>query len=280
MIGIWASQGGSSLNTSISNNVVANLTQTNAVNAVDQTVGILAQSGQYTIQSDSVYNLVANCVTSVSQGTTGEYGSIVGISQQGIGSAVQTISNNLVFNLYSIQTSTSANAIYGISLNGVASTSYRHIANANLVYNLYFPNAATGSLIYGIYIRSGIFLLSNNIVDLGIRYDGSTITGNNTIAGIYGGFNTGGITTAAFPEQFYHNSVAIVGTSVTSGTSYCFIRNNSSSPKDFVDVRNNIFYNNRSGGTANFSIWYDSNSNLSTSTEDWNDYYGAGPVMS
>jgi len=273
MVGIWATEGGLTLNTSISNNTVANLVQTNAVNSVDQAVGILTQSGQYTIQGNSVYNITANSVDAVSQLTTGTFGSVVGISQQGAVNGVQTVSQNTVYNLYTIQTSTSANAIYGIDLGGVLSSGTTHIADRNLVYGLSFPNAATGAQVYGMFLRTGTYFLSNNMVDLGIRTDGTSITGSANIQGITDGESG---SSSSGTQKFYHNSIFIGGTAVVSGAinTYAWRRNNAnSSPKDIVDVRNNIFMNKRantSGTGKHYCIGYDSNNDLNLSTEDYN----------
>ena len=54
---------------------------------------------------------------------------------------------------------------------------------------------------------------------------------------------------ASVQHLFYHNSIYIGGAGVASGTvnTYCYRRfNSNSSPKDEVDMRNNIFVNNRS----------------------------------
>ena len=217
-------------------------------------------------------------MTNVSSGSSGNtlaiQGCIAGISQQSTASGVNTVSNNNVYNLYNISNASgTANLINGIELNG-PSGSTQQIENANYVAGLLNNNSASATTLNGIAIYSGTHLLTNNMVNLGISYGGSSVTASSTIQGIadiQAGSAGNGI------QKFYFNSVYIGGSGVSGGAStYSFKRTNSSSD-DKIDLRNNILVNNRSGGTGyNYNVGLDNSNNLTSSTENYNDCFGNG----
>jgi hypothetical protein len=281
MEGIWVNIGGGIC--SITGNTVGNLTNTNAVNSVDVACGIIAQNGGYNISGNTVYNLAASCATTSAILYVAARGSVVGIANQSVYSnLVQTANNNTVYNLYSTLSSATATRIMGIDLNGTGG-GYTHIADGNLVYNLICPNTNTLAQLTGISLPynaggTGTYILSNNMIRLGLRNDGSSITGSAAITGILD--ESPGSSTVTI--KTYHNSVYIGGSGVASGAinTYAFRRNNTNiSPKNIQDIRNNIFVNNRSNASGtgkNCSLGFDNNNNLGTSTDDYNVYYGTG----
>ncbi len=274
LIGIYipSSPVGATIN--ITNNTIANLTEVGSGGVA----GIITQSnGPVKISGNTIYNLSAQ-YSAVSSTTTGALANIAGISNQSqLSGATDTISNNTVYNLYNFinASSSTPNNINGIELGGWQTSGVTHIADGNLVYGLGINNAATSSALYGVYMRYGTQQVSNNMIDLGIRSNDTSITAAIPIYGIYDGESG----TTTLTEKIYHNSVYIGGIGVTNTAvnTYCYRRTNS----NLVDIRNNIFVNQRSntgGGTTghHYSIGHSFTSTLSTSTEDYNIYYGIG----
>lgn len=170
-----------------------------------------------------------------------------------------TVSKNNIFNLTHLYSGGTATNIAGIYSN--ATTNNAKIEK-NFIYNLSLNSTNTASIIYGVYMNSTAEnIISNNIIRLGFKNDGSAITSGYNINGIY---ESVGNNTIAF------NSVYIGGTisSGSTGNTYSFYRGASNARQ----YKNNIFVNLRNGGTLgrHCAIYIGSLSNLNC---DYNIYY-------
>lgn len=202
--------------------------------------GSTAGSGTYSVTNNTIINLTTdNGNTSQGNGQLGNVGIAI------TNGASNVISGNVIGNLSNTNTlSTSVNQ-GGIS---VAVASNGTIFN-NTIYGLSNTGVSTSttapSQVYGIFIRggTGTLTVNNNMISLG-----SGQTANTAFSGVvlYGGGGTIGL-------RMYYNTINITG-SVTAGnqSSFCFYRGgyNGFATTWSVDLRNNIFNNDRTGGTG------------------------------
>src|SRR2546430_3223210 len=163
----------------------------------------------------------------------------------GNATAASTISQNTVHSLSNTVTGGSAGAIYGIDL---TLPTQANVIERNLVHSINIDSTLIGYQIWGIVMRgSGNATFQNNMVRLGLRPDGSSITTGFSIIGIRD--------IAGATSSYYHNSVYVGGTGVASvSNTFAF---NSSAVTNTRNYQDNIFYNarsNTSGSIANVAI--------------------------
>jgi hypothetical protein len=185
---------------------------------------------------------------------------------------IQTISGNTIYNLSATTTADVANAVAGIIVNNST-----YVIEKNRIYSLSnsAPGTTTTPIISGIIVQNVVATstVKNNFISVG-----AGVTTNTNIFGILNNV------TSAAPINIYFNSVYVTGTSA-SKNSVAFYRGTetmSGAVSTAVDIRNNIFYNFRSGGTgSNFAIgsyattgWTSDynvlKSTLSTTIATWN----------
>ncbi|NVO10048.1 MAG: Ig-like domain-containing protein [Bacteroidales bacterium] len=228
----------------ISNNTISNLICNGVASSAQsgQTLGIKANAGSgadFTIiNKNTIKNLYqkdGNVGTTVSA-------SIVGIIQQSTNGS-STISENQIFNLENVH-ATSGVIVAGIyNLSGSTSI----INERNLIYNLVVAN--NSATIYGIYMGgsgSTASITKNNIIRLGYKSDGSSITVGCNIAGICDYIGT---------HNYYFNSVYIGGSGVASSSATYALYDNMAT--NIRDYKNNILFNarsNASGSAINYAI--------------------------
>lgn len=234
----------------IDNNTIANITSSGNTTAVGYN-GIRITTGVTTapliIRNNQIFNLSAANPTTAS--TTA---SMIGILSLYAGTQ-QTIERNTIFNL-----SNSANAATNVFGINVSNASGVGTINANHVYNLNNTSATAASQIVGIHLDLGnTWSVTNNMVALGTNVDSLAI-----ITGIQD-------KTAGTNHTIAFNSVLISGTALSSGAtvSHAYRRTTGAN----TNIRNNIFQNIRSGGTANYAI---ANTNASPAT-GWMANYNA-----
>ncbi len=123
-------------------------------------------------------------------------------------------------------------AIYINTSNGTGYVNYNYINN--------IQNSSTGSTagLTGIYLDEGNFKLCHNMVNIKNENNTNSIAADGIVD----------ITNVGRQVQLYYNSI-LMGGSISSGSnsSYAFRRSVGST----ITLRNNIFYNKRSGGTGN-----------------------------
>ena len=218
-----------------SNNTVANITSsTSPSNVNPYVIGIYSS---VTISNNTIYNLSCNAASYT-----------IAAAPVGILSAnsttSQSINNNTIYNLRNTNTTAVSPAVHGIVVDAVNLNS---IIN-NRIYGL--SNTATGASpsINGIILNNNTNLtVANNQISL----TNDTNTNSVVISGIQSYFSNANI---------FYNSVYIGGSG--NSKSYGFLRLTSNA----VTLRNNLFYNERSGASGNH---YAIGNNFGTPATGW-----------
>jgi hypothetical protein len=241
--GIYASISSSTaVSPIISNNTIANLNN-NSTSASAYTYGFsFVSTANGTISNNTIYNISG---TSLATGFTAQPG-VGGISHASSGTP--TYSQNTIYNIANNNGSTTATNAVGIYYTGGTNG----IIDRNKIYDI--RNASTGASIINPPTADGIFLVSpgtavtitNNMISLG-----NSRTTNTSFTGILAA------NSVAYTLKAYYNSVNIEGTAAAGSTMHtaAFNRGNFSATAfatPTVDLRNNIFVNNRTNvsGTA------------------------------
>jgi hypothetical protein len=218
-----------------SNNTVANITSsTSPSNVNPYVIGIYSS---VTISNNTIYNLSCNAASYT-----------IAAAPVGILSAnsttSQSINNNTIYNLRNTNTTAVSPAVHGIVVDAV---NLQSIIN-NRIYGL--SNTATGASpsINGIILNNNTNLtVANNQISL----TNDTNTNSVVISGIQSYFSNANI---------FYNSVYIGGSG--NSKSYGFLRLTSNA----VTLRNNLFYNERSGASGNH---YAIGNNFGTPATGW-----------
>lgn len=247
-------------NTTINGNTVANLTNsTTETTVLSKMYGIYTTAGTNVIQGNKVHDLTTGGSASADNY---ENVAMTGIFQYSM-TGSQSITGNAVYNL--ISTTSSPVEFYGILHWG--STSGNDVIAGNFIHGFKMLTSSTTCYLHGISIfdNSGTFSGSvttyNNIVFLG-----DSITVGCNIFGI--------VKNSLKACNFYHNTIHLGGTVSDGSTtsSYAFRDKTDGSPAT-RDIRNNIFYNTRSGGGSNYAIYFYVTGNI---VIDYNDYGWSG----
>ncbi|MDP1727935.1 MAG: fibronectin type III domain-containing protein [Bacteroidota bacterium] len=258
LYGISATLGSS--NNTISGNIIANLTASNA-STNTRLYGIFATSaGTFTITGNTVRNLTT-ASTSIN---TGLGSPLTGILHNASG-LNQVCTGNIVNSLYATDASlaTSINGIYYSN-----TSSGTNILSGNFVHSI-VSQSSGASVITGIYNGSSGVVSSNNRVRLGIDTAGLSVNANHIIAGINDAGNS---------NAYYHNSVFIGGNAVNIGANNTYAFYNSAASTGTRAVINNIFCNARSnslGSGRNYAIYLNSVT-LTGFLLNYNIYYAPG----
>lgn len=286
----------------ISNNIIANLTS-NSTNSNSAIYSLIhTGSGSASITGNSIHDINSSNTNETNTGVLG----ILNTSS----ASNQTISSNTIYGLRATTSSNVNNNITGIDIEG--STGSGSIGN-NRIYDL--TNSSTGASpsIYGIKAFWGSWTALNNQVTItngeatynvnnkektennhtvcrvlsctrsNINNGIGSITANNSTFSNTTGQNinseskqisfgidaTNGIQIFGIVDasggtwNYYYNSVYIGGTASTgSSNSYCYIRTNNTT----VSLRNNLFFNARTGGSGSH---YAIANNYTTPTTNW-----------
>lgn len=226
----------STASVSVSNNIIGSVTATNAAANAYSFYGIgktNSAAGKLTIASNQIGSASTSSSIQNSSAATGNAQSLVGIYT--LASDSVFVRGNQVSNLYNATTKNDANAIiYGV----YASGGNANDVSGNFIYNLNLASAGTLNVMAGLCLESGNMLVYNNIVYLG----GSITTGLYEISGIKA-------KTSALPGAYYHNTVYIGGTLSGSTTVHSYAFNKAFSNGN-VTLKNNIFFNARTGGSG------------------------------
>lgn len=213
-------------------NTVANLTNA-AVSTAALTQGIILAGGLNAITGNTVCNLTSAAANTDLTSNQALYG-ILNIST----SAGQNISQNVVHSL-SNTTPTGRVGVTGIYSAGP--TSGFNTISRNFVHSLSLASSAADSVITGIQVAPGIFIVKNNMVRVGIGAGGASTAGASTVCGISDNGTTSG-------RSYYHNSVHVGGTQ-TSGAAntYAFYSDGITNVRA---MQSNIFVNARGNSTG------------------------------
>lgn len=231
--------------TTVSSNTVQNLSSygTGSGGFV-RGIATYASSGitsPFTFKGNTVNKLTCNsALTGITSALAAAAGIILSAGTNNL------ITENMISDIALIGTSTSSTYAVGIAMGNSTTTTI----SKNKIYNI--TNAGTSTtatapaFAVGIVIRSGnldLFIV-NNMISLGT---GSS--DNTAFIGIMGNHGS----TPNPVDYVYHNTVNISGTTASGAIpSFCFLRGdlNITSRTVSVTVKNNIFTNNRNGGTG------------------------------
>jgi hypothetical protein len=237
VVGIYQQAGNLTTATTAKPNVISDINLYYSVSTT-ATFGLAGYSYSFGSGSASYSNTIVNGLSAIPVGTNANtiIGKVIGIYSTGSYGGSGKI--NKVYNLScGVSGSTVAHTVQGISIN--IGSNQANSLERNLVYNL---NAiSTGaSIISGLACSAGtgVSTYKSNIIALG-----NEVTSGAEIRGIYKSTNT--------KDLIYHNSVFIGGiASGTTANTYAYYRNAATPTAAGENMKNNIFVNQRSGGTT------------------------------
>ncbi|MFZ2279857.1 MAG: hypothetical protein WAW39_18815, partial [Prosthecobacter sp.] len=236
--GILSYNSGSSL---IAGNTVANLNNNSMQTSYGfgQVGGIVVLNGINSIVGNSVHDL--STTSPNPNASTAQ--SVYGIAVITSGFCGHTVSQNTVHSL----ANTSATAAVGVT--GIYFTSGYYGSNANFitrnrVHSLAVSSSSAAASMNGMSCdisAKGGAIVTNNMVCVGLKADGTSTAGAAIVRGIYDNGTDAG-------RNFYHNSIYVGGTQ-TSGasSSYAFCSTGVSNQRTF---QNNILVNDRGNNGA------------------------------
>lgn len=218
--------------------------------------GLLTISGNVIGSLSTAFSIRAVSVSSsVSQ-------SVYGIYTQGTGNT--TIYKNTIANIRNNSTRNSnANNLDAVYFDG--SVGATNSLEGNFIYYLSHANTSTSATNWmsGVYLAGGSASVVNNIIWIGSDLENNSFN----LYGIYDQSGTGQT------NLIYHNTVLMDGASAgTTLKSYGYIK---AATNGVSDIRNNIFYNKRTGATLRHYGLSLPGSSLTNVTLDGNDYYCA-----
>lgn len=227
----------------ITNNTIANM---DAVANYASTFVRGIQINSNTSEANVTGNTVRDLYSSSSSNNTSTSASIIGIQYSNSSNVSGSVANNTVFNIAATDAGNSPTSAFGILL----SSGFNISMQSNRIYNI--SNLSTSISTNPAPVAAGISIagastsvnLLNNQITLG-----NAQTTNTQFNGIWLQFNSGN----QLIVNAFNNSVLVTGTA-TSGSqqSFAFVRGNNTGTEmgTFMNLRNNIFANNRSGGTG------------------------------
>jgi len=212
----------------------------------NMTTAPVAPTGQYyfgvSVEGAGAHTITNNTITNFTNTSApdllGEYDTqTIGILIQATG--VQTIRGNTVSNIGTISTVANTSTLYtnrvwGVILSGTAVNS---VFDKNRIENIYGSAPAVGTrsdVVTALQLQTTAnATVSNNMIN--------TTGGNTSDRSIYGILDISG-----GAINYYFNTVNIGGTATTANNTYAFNRNSTTA----VNLKNNIFTNERTGGTG------------------------------
>jgi len=222
-----------------------------------------AIAGSLTISGNTIGSQATTASIRASSISTGNTQSVYGIYSLGTGAT--NIINNVVANLLDSTTLSSASSnVEAIYFGG--STAVSNLIQRNFIYGLTHSSTAASALnlMAGIHLAAGSANVSNNILWLG-----------NGVANNFGIFGIYDLGVSGQTNSIYHNTVYLSGTpSGTTQNTYAYYKSVNAGS---TDIRNNIFFNARTGGTTgkHYAL---SLPGTTTLTINANDYYCSGTL--
>ncbi len=255
---------------SITNNTIANINFSSTSAARPVFNGIFTANGPSsgvttaTVNGNTIRDVIyagANTSTASTAGLTGIVLASTGAGQ----SAIQ----NQIYNLTSTHTSA---VVYATGLFYSGGSGTTNTVAKNKIYNISLSTSATSHAtpaIAGILVNAGTTTYSNNMVSIGLKPDGSSITTGYPMAAVYESLGT---------DNFYFNSLHMCGTGVVSvGNTYAFQSQQTTNTRNF---RNNIFVNSRSNASGtgkNYAVRVGGSApNPTGLTINYNNYFASG----
>lgn len=235
----------------IANNLIQNLTSnyTTTGTASSQVIGINIAATTAIVSGGITGNTIRNLVNATQSTATTTGSAIIGINMNSSNAAGCTVTGNTIHSLVLSGAATAA-AVNVIGLYYSGTTSVTNPVSKNFIHSFDATAVNTSAVFTGIQVNGGASVFSNNMIRLGIKPDGTSLT----TALVINGF----VVNTTSNNSFYHNSVYIGGSGVgvTANNTFAFARSTSSGTHD---IRNNIFANTRSnatGGGKHYSIYF------------------------
>lgn len=224
----------SGVETIIQNNTIQNtMVSSTATNNVSYGVLLFSSVGQKSninVSNNSIRNININSLP------TAPVISLVGISLQGFAGTNHVISDNTISNLNNLNTGTGASYVMGVQTQGNTTGG---VMNRNRIYDLKNSNSNSTPGLSGIFINSGLnWSLNNNRISLtnGANSNNVDLSGISNFMNLDSNINLN------------YNSIYLGGT-VATGTTNSVAYTHGSFAN--VNAQNNLFYNERTGGTGN-----------------------------
>jgi hypothetical protein len=217
------------------NNTIMNLANKHAGNiTVGQTIGIRTTTGVNILEKNTIYNLW----NTSPQAGVGINVPVAGIVQSCAAVALQSVSRNTIYNLFSDTVVNVALGVTGIAYSGIASGA--NTVAGNFIHHLIVKSTNNTSAHIGIHPIMGNANYFNNMVSLGSDTLGSSLPD----------FAFYGIKEDSGTNNYYHNSIHIGNSISSAGTinTYSFYSNSSST--NARNIVNNIFSNQRSASSG------------------------------
>jgi len=209
---------------------VSNSTATGLGN---QVIGIICGFSNLTCSGNTVRNLFVNTLNASTLTTA----SLIGI-QMGGGTLNVSMYGNTIHSLYNTNT-TAVSTVLGLYMAPTAINPNR--VENNLIHSLINLSTNGTAFIHGVQQgTTGSATYINNMIRLGIDSAGNSMTN---------GIQINGFTETAGTNSFYHNSVYIGGSGVSTNAANTFALNSvvTTNVRNYI---NNIFYNARSNGAS------------------------------
>lgn len=195
--------------------------------------------------------------------------------------------SNAASNLYGYYSNTTAahqhnvygNSVYGLSCGGITYALYKGGGRSNIYKNKIYDitNTATGSIVAGIYITSGVqdSVYNNIIGDL----NATAYSGTNGVAGIYSSS-----TSANSTIGIYYNTIVLNASSsgTNFGTSGIYLAGSTTATTAVAELKNNLVVNNSTAaGTGKTIALRRSSTSLANFASGTNNnlYYSSGSVF-
>jgi hypothetical protein len=245
------------VNPVVTGNTIANITNNSTYTSGSYTYGIYSSSSALlSLSGNTVHD-----ITGASGYTSASSLSVAGMNITGSTNPTN-IDNNSIYAIKNTNAGALATQVAGIYYSGNVNGSITR----NTIYDI--RNASTGTTVTAPPVAAGIVLYSpgtnisiyNNMISLG-----NSQTTNTSFTGIMTNLNT------TYNLKAYYNSINIEGTATSGALNSTAFRRGNYSTTSYtaitVDVRNNIFVNNRSGGTGkHYAI---SNNGTTSSATGW-----------
>ena len=257
LYGIYSAGTGTTI---ISGNTVANMyNATTETGYYSKTYGIYATAGTNIVQNNVIHDLTTGGAAS---GDNYDNVPMTGIHVYSISHA-QKIMGNTVYNL----TSTTSEKVefYGILLWG--STSGNDTIAGNFIHSFKMVSVSTTCYLHGLSIYNSTTSFTGSIT----AYNNIIFLGDSITVGCY---IFGIVKNTLKAVNIYHNTLHLGGTVADGSTTSSFAyRDKTDGTPQMRDIRNNVFYNTRSGGGSNYSIYLHVADSV---TIDYNDYGWSG----
>ncbi|MCE2787977.1 MAG: IPT/TIG domain-containing protein [Bacteroidota bacterium] len=227
----------------ITNNTIANM------DAVANYASTFVRGIQVSANT-SVANVTGNTIRDLysrsSSNNTSTNASIIGIQYSNNNNVSGNVANNVVFNIAATDAGNSPTSAFGI----LFSSGFDINIQSNRVYNI--NNLSTSISTNPAPVAAGISIAGGNTT-VNLRNNqvvlGNGQTTNTQFNGIWMQFNSSN----QLIVNAFNNSAVVTGTAASgSQQSFAFVRGNNTGTEmgTFMNLRNNIFANNRTGGTG------------------------------